>query len=53
MSGRELLEYLQNLSEDDLSKDIILEEGGYDNVYEPFAFGIDDSIIISMSQVFD
>lgn len=53
MTGKELLEYLQGLSEEDLSKDIVLEENGYDNIYEPFAFGIEDSIVISMSQVFD
>lgn len=55
MTGKRLLEFLQGLSEDDLSKDIVLEEGDCDRVYDiDSVYTVeDDDIILSISQVYE
>lgn len=54
MTGNELLKFLQGLSEEDLSKDIVLEEDDCDKVYDlDSVYEIDDDILLSISRVYD
>lgn len=54
MTGNELLKFLQGLSEEDLSKDIVLEEGDCDRVYDlDSVYEIEDDIVLSISQVYE
>lgn len=54
MKGDELLKFLQGLSEEDLSKDIVLEEGDCDRVYDlDSVYEVEDDIMLSISQVYD
>ncbi len=54
MIGKELLQHLQGLSEEDLSKDIVLEEGDCDRVYDlDSVYEIEDDIVLSISQVYE
>jgi hypothetical protein len=52
MTGKELLNYLSNLSKKDLSKDIFLSEG--DRFYDmDCPFKSDDFIAFEISQILD
>lgn len=55
MTGKELLQYLQGLSEEDLAKDILLEEDDYDNMYEiDSVYTVEDEdIVLSVLQVYE
>ena len=54
MTGNELLKFLQGLSEENLSKDIVLEEGDCDRVYDlDSVYEIEDDIVLSISQVYE
>lgn len=55
MTGKELLEYLQGLTEYDLSKNVSFEERDCDKIYnldKPYVIDADD-IVLSISEILD
>lgn len=54
MTGKELLDFLQGLSEEDLAKDVMLVEEFYNDVYSINEVGdVDGDIDLLISQVYE
>lgn len=54
MTGKELLNFLQGLSEEELFKDIVLEEDDFDIVYNlDSIYEVEEDIVLSISQVYE